>query len=259
MDGKIQNTMIRSHSALTRELCRRSLLYFLLNFPIGEKRLQWNIDFLITNSNDYEYDTGRSSALNMIRHLIQKLPNHILSSKIDLILLPLVTRLVVDCAVCCRLYAMDCLRLLLKSISCQNIDRITSYIAIWLDRREDRNTFASLQLANIIIQTSHQNRVKCFSNLLERILRILIQKKDDVLTSRTNSISCTLSSFTIIKSLQIVEKMFIFHFENIVIAKFFIITIIARAFLIYLAIKSTISEFSMPAIEKYFIFYFYII
>jgi len=218
MDGKIQNTMIRSHSAFTRELCRRSLLYFLLNFPTGEKRLQWNIDFLITNCNNYKYDTGRSSALNMIRRLIQKLPNHILSSKIDLFLFPLATRLVVDPASHCRLYAMDCLRPLLQKISSQNIDRIISYLTIWLDSREDRSALVSLQLANLIIHTNHQNRVKCLNKLLERMIAILIQKKEMDLIS--NGIEnghnlCSLSSFTLIKSLQIIEKIFIFKLENI--------------------------------------------
>jgi U3 small nucleolar RNA-associated protein 20 len=61
-----------------RDLCSQALLQFLLDYPLGEKRLQQHLEFLLTNVQQYEHETGRLSALSFLQVLAQKLPQQVI-------------------------------------------------------------------------------------------------------------------------------------------------------------------------------------
>ena len=48
-----------------RQLCAATLLQFLLDYPLGPKRLHQHLAFLITNA-AYEYEQGRLQVLEML-------------------------------------------------------------------------------------------------------------------------------------------------------------------------------------------------
>ena len=63
---KVQEMMVRSQAAPIRQLCATVLLQFLLDYPVGDRRLQQHLQFIITNLS-YEHETGRKSAIEMLK------------------------------------------------------------------------------------------------------------------------------------------------------------------------------------------------
>ena len=49
-----------------RNACASALLQFLLDYPVGERRLQQHLQFLITNLG-YEHEAGRASAIELLQ------------------------------------------------------------------------------------------------------------------------------------------------------------------------------------------------
>lgn len=63
---QVQELMIRSQVASVRQACSSVLLQFLLDYPVGERRLQQHLNFIITNLS-YEHETGREAAIDMLK------------------------------------------------------------------------------------------------------------------------------------------------------------------------------------------------
>ena len=62
---KVQEMMVWSQSAPVRQLCSSVLLQFLLDYPVGDRRLQQHLHFVITNLS-YQHETGRVAAIDML-------------------------------------------------------------------------------------------------------------------------------------------------------------------------------------------------
>lgn len=63
---RVQEMMVRSQTASIRQLCSSVLLQFLLDYPVGDKRLQQHLHFIITNLS-YQHETGREAAIDMLK------------------------------------------------------------------------------------------------------------------------------------------------------------------------------------------------
>ena len=85
----------------TRELCSSVLLTFLLDYPLGTRRLQQHLHFLLRNLS-FEYSAGRQAAASTLRALTHKLPAPLLDSWAPVFFLPLVAQLVNDAEAGCR-------------------------------------------------------------------------------------------------------------------------------------------------------------
>ena len=103
-----------------RQLCASTLLQFLLDYPVGEKRFQQHVHKLVANLS-YEHEAGRLAAADMVSVLVSKLPRELLETYGPTIFLPLVHRLVNDPSARCRAEVGTALATLLKvgtSFSC---------------------------------------------------------------------------------------------------------------------------------------------
>jgi hypothetical protein len=58
----------RSHSPQVRATCASTLLQFLLDYPLGPKRLAAHLSFLATNLG-FEHETGRLAVLDMLQQV----------------------------------------------------------------------------------------------------------------------------------------------------------------------------------------------
>ena len=88
-------------SSPIRQLCSSTLLQFLLDYPVGQKRFQQHMHKVIANLS-YEHEAGRLAAIDMLSVLISKLPKELLATYAPVLFLPLVTRLVNDTSARCR-------------------------------------------------------------------------------------------------------------------------------------------------------------
>lgn len=97
----IGDMVLQADAPSVRSSCAQLFLTFLLRYPLGPKRLQQHLNFLITNIS-YPVAAGRASLLDLVCSLINHLPLPVLHRQSDLLLLPLVTRLVNDDNQGCR-------------------------------------------------------------------------------------------------------------------------------------------------------------
>ena len=88
-------------SSPVRQLCSSTLLQFLLDYPVGEKRFQQHMHKLIANLS-YEHEAGRLAAIDMLSVLVSKVPGELLAAYAPVLFLPLVSRLVNDPSAKCR-------------------------------------------------------------------------------------------------------------------------------------------------------------
>ena len=68
---RVAEIMVQAHAGSIRSLARHVLLPFLLDYPLGQKRLARTLNFLVANL-DYEHDTGASAATS---HALPTVPH----------------------------------------------------------------------------------------------------------------------------------------------------------------------------------------
>ena len=160
---QIQQLMIRSQSSQARQLSSSTLLQFLLDYPLGNKRMEHHLQFLLINLN-YEHETGRKASLDMLETIIMKFPQEILSTWSDKIFLSMVTRLVNESSSSLRQNMVRCISFLLARCRGDVTKKLLSYCAKWLQPDGDHK----LQQASLVTlvgimgmhhgrQSSHQN------------------------------------------------------------------------------------------------------
>jgi len=87
--------VMQADAPAVRHSASQLFITFLLTYPLGPKRLQQHLNFLVTNLS-YPVAQGRLSLLELLASLVDKLPLPVLHRQAELLLLPLVTRLVND-------------------------------------------------------------------------------------------------------------------------------------------------------------------
>lgn len=70
--------MVRAASPTARKMARSAVLQFLLDYPLGKKRLDKTMNFLVSNL-DFELDGGRDSALAMLESVVLRFPDAVLA------------------------------------------------------------------------------------------------------------------------------------------------------------------------------------
>ena len=86
----------------------QALIQFLLDYPVGEKRLEAHLQFLLTNL-AYEHETGRAAAIATLAAAVEKFPAPVLAARAELLFVPLVARLVNDASPQCASVSDHCL------------------------------------------------------------------------------------------------------------------------------------------------------
>lgn len=100
-------------SVSVRQLCSSTLLQFLLDYPLGEKRFREHVNFLAANL-AYEHESGRLAAIDLLSVLASKLPADMLAAYAPTFFMPLVRCMVGDRSAACRKEAGQALQQLLK-------------------------------------------------------------------------------------------------------------------------------------------------
>jgi U3 small nucleolar RNA-associated protein 20 len=78
--------LVRAASPAARKMARSAVLQFLLDYPLGKKRLDKTLNYLVSNL-DFELDGGRESALLMLESVVVRFPDAILAEYVFLLLL----------------------------------------------------------------------------------------------------------------------------------------------------------------------------
>ncbi|PIA15580.1 hypothetical protein COEREDRAFT_16045 [Coemansia reversa NRRL 1564] len=74
----IRELMITAQAANVREHCRLTWFQFLMDYPLGERRLTNAMSFLVQNASSYAYESGRVSALEVMGVIISRFTDELL-------------------------------------------------------------------------------------------------------------------------------------------------------------------------------------
>ncbi|KAJ1731734.1 U3 snoRNP protein [Coemansia biformis] len=74
----VRGLMVSAQDASARELCRLTWFQFLMDYPLGERRLANAMSFVVQNASGYVYESGRVSALEIMGVIINRFTDGIL-------------------------------------------------------------------------------------------------------------------------------------------------------------------------------------
>ena len=141
---------ISEHS---RKMCAQIFLQFLLDYPLGARRLQHYVEQLIANLK-YECPVGRASVLNTLHAVILKFPKSVLQDTAEVIFLPLVVQLGTDASSMCRRSAGETISALLSRTSEEKIHVFLTWLQKWFVEEQNMALKRlSVQVMNIALGT----------------------------------------------------------------------------------------------------------
>ncbi|CAB9504964.1 processome component 20 homolog [Seminavis robusta] len=167
---------VRSPKAPLRQHCAGIVVNYLLNYPLGEDRLESHLKQIVLNLK-YEYEEGRLSGISLATLVVEKVPVAVLQKYVQLFFLPLTMQLVNDDSEECRKGVAKCLSKLFQRLPMDIVQSLYDYTVRW-SHGNDELQRASLQLFGIIADTRSDllKRGETVPQLLDR-LKCLVAKR----------------------------------------------------------------------------------
>ncbi|CAM9997363.1 unnamed protein product, partial [Laminaria digitata] len=127
---KLAELAVTSHRPTLRATAGQTFLTFVLQYPLGEKRLQFHLNQIVSGVS-YEHAEGRLAALNLCSQLLRRLPEPNLDQLSSVFYLALVVRLVSDPAPECRAAASSAVNTLLARVSPPVFHELLAFTGQW--------------------------------------------------------------------------------------------------------------------------------
>jgi U3 small nucleolar RNA-associated protein 20 len=169
---RVSELMIRTHAPGIRDHCRQVVLPFLLEYPLGKKRLEKSINFLVSNL-DFEHETGRESALQMLESVTIKFPEEVVEEYADLFFVSLIKQLVNGTSPLLRETASNCLQLLIGSVGTTKQDLLHSMAVCWLDQGSPELCRAAVQVVAAFVDALHKGYNRHVASTLPKLKALL--------------------------------------------------------------------------------------
>ncbi|CAG8452160.1 712_t:CDS:2 [Ambispora gerdemannii] len=175
---KLKEIMVTSQSANVREQCRIIFFNFLLDYPQSDTRLKNEMNFLVANL-EYTYESGRQSVLEMLNSILLKFPVEITREYLQRLFLSLSLRLVNDEAKKCKEMSGELIKMMLRIMSEDQLDKTIRLLNKWFDQNDQPNFQKMSSLVyGLLIEEFNLKSNRYIPELLVRLATILTASRD---------------------------------------------------------------------------------
>ncbi|KAJ1948449.1 U3 snoRNP protein, partial [Dispira parvispora] len=127
---RISEKMVIHPTAHVRDKCRRIYFQFLVHYPLTQKRLAQNMNFLVKNLS-FNFESGRESVLEMMNTIVNKFSDELLANFVELFFVGLASLLVNDESKQCREMAATLMQRLFSRMNNDHLTNVTVLLDTW--------------------------------------------------------------------------------------------------------------------------------
>lgn len=134
--SKLVNQIVLSQRKGIRDASSAIIVSFLINYPLGDKKLVTVLQQIIVNCS-YEFEDGRLACLDLLALLAKVLPLPLLEDNCQLLFFPLTLRLINETSSKCRQKASYVLSLIVQRIAADVAAVFVGYALKWLGQARE--------------------------------------------------------------------------------------------------------------------------
>jgi len=168
---------IQSDSAPVRLQSRQTILQYILDYSLSDKKLLKFLEFYIVQLN-YEYENGRESALEMLATIFTTFPTAQLNLHASTFFLPIAIQLHNDESAKCKKLAYMALRLLVEKVGAEQRDSLFNLsLALLRDEEKCLHKRIAVLLVKVFVEVESEKFVKRMDSVFGLILNEINYEK----------------------------------------------------------------------------------